>query len=61
MTDAEIERRAIVNALIDREQARFLQLHPRSAMAWEEGKMHFLYGGAVALDAPLGRRLSGLC
>ena len=45
MTDAEIERRASVNALIDREQARFLQLHPRSANAWEEGKRHFLYGG----------------
>ncbi len=45
MTDAEIERRASVNALIDREQARFLQLHPRSAKAWEEGKRHFLYGG----------------
>src|SRR5512142_2023005 len=45
MTDAEIERRASVNALINREQARFLQLHPRSANAWEEGKRHFLYGG----------------
>ncbi len=45
MTDAKIERRATLNTLIDREQERFLQLHPRSAKAWEEGKKHFLYGG----------------
>jgi glutamate-1-semialdehyde 2,1-aminomutase len=36
---------AKLNALIDREQERFLKLHPRSARAWEEGKQHFLYGG----------------
>ncbi|MDX8538820.1 MULTISPECIES: transaminase [Mesorhizobium] len=31
--------------LLDREQQRFLETHPRSAAAWEEGKRHFLYGG----------------
>jgi glutamate-1-semialdehyde 2,1-aminomutase len=34
-----------VDDLLDREQARFLRTHPRSADAWEEGKRHFLYGG----------------
>lgn len=36
---------ATISSLIDREQERFLQSHPRSAAAWEEGKRHFLYGG----------------
>jgi glutamate-1-semialdehyde 2,1-aminomutase len=36
---------SIVDALIDREQERFPETHPRSAAAWEEGKKHFLYGG----------------
>ncbi|MBR1177187.1 aminotransferase class III-fold pyridoxal phosphate-dependent enzyme [Bradyrhizobium sp. KB893862 SZCCT0404] len=31
--------------LIKREQERFLTQHPRSAMAWKEGRQHFLYGG----------------
>lgn len=35
----------IVDALIDREQARFAALHPKSAAAWAEGRKHFLYGG----------------
>jgi glutamate-1-semialdehyde 2,1-aminomutase len=43
--NADTERRTTLNALIDREQERFLQLHPHSAKAWEEGKQHFLYGG----------------
>ncbi|MGJ4949669.1 transaminase [Bradyrhizobium sp. HKCCYLS20291] len=33
-----------LDRLIDAEQARFLQLHPRSAAAWREGQRHFLYG-----------------
>ncbi|SFP48200.1 glutamate-1-semialdehyde 2,1-aminomutase [Mesorhizobium sp. NFR06] len=36
---------ATIEGLLDREQARFLDTHPRSAAAWEEGKKHFLYGG----------------
>ena len=35
----------IVDRLIDREQRRFADLHPRSAVAWAEGRRHFLYGG----------------
>ena len=42
--DADGKRRAILNNLIDREQQRFLELHPRSAKAWKAGKQHFLYG-----------------
>lgn len=34
-----------VGELLDREQARFARLHPKSASAWAEGKRHFLYGG----------------
>jgi glutamate-1-semialdehyde 2,1-aminomutase len=34
-----------VDALIDREQARFRDAHPRSAEAWARGREHFLYGG----------------
>ncbi|KRR21052.1 transaminase [Bradyrhizobium retamae] len=36
---------AKLDALIAREQDRFLKLHPRSAKAWAEGRQHFLYGG----------------
>jgi glutamate-1-semialdehyde 2,1-aminomutase len=36
---------AALDALIDREQERFLKAHPRSAAAWAVGKKHFLYGG----------------
>lgn len=35
----------VIDRLIDREQARFAALHPKSAAAWEEGRKHFLYGG----------------
>jgi glutamate-1-semialdehyde 2,1-aminomutase len=34
-----------VDRLIDREQARFREIHPKSAQAWERGRAHFLYGG----------------
>lgn len=34
-----------IDALIDREQARFHESHPRSAEAWARGREHFLYGG----------------
>ena len=36
---------ARIDALIDREQARFAADHPRAAAAWEQGRKHFLYGG----------------
>ena len=36
---------SIVDSLIDREQARFRETHPRSAEAWARGREHFLYGG----------------
>src|SRR5271155_4839712 len=36
---------ARIDALIDQEQARFRQTHPRAAAAWAEGRKHFLYGG----------------
>ncbi|TGV14243.1 aspartate aminotransferase family protein, partial [Mesorhizobium sp. M4B.F.Ca.ET.143.01.1.1] len=36
---------ATIDGLLDREQARFLATHPRSAAAWEEGRTHYLYGG----------------
>lgn len=36
---------ATIGDLLDREQQRFRETHPRSAAAWEEGKQHFLYGG----------------
>ncbi|MBN9235183.1 MULTISPECIES: transaminase [Phyllobacteriaceae] len=36
---------ATIDTLLDREQERFLRLHPRSAQDWEAGKQHFLYGG----------------
>lgn len=36
---------AAVDRQIDREQARFLDSHPRSARAWARGREHFLYGG----------------
>ncbi|KWV58636.1 aminotransferase [Bradyrhizobium macuxiense] len=45
MTVAAVERKAIVNRLLDAEQERFKALHPRSAAAWQDGKQHFLYGG----------------
>ncbi|QKC86616.1 transaminase [Mesorhizobium sp. NZP2077] len=35
----------IIGDLLDREQQRFHEKHPRSAAAWKEGKQHFLYGG----------------
>lgn len=34
-----------VDRLIDREQARYRETHPRSAEAWARGRKHFLYGG----------------
>ncbi|MCO5131978.1 MAG: transaminase [Xanthobacteraceae bacterium] len=36
---------ATIEALLDAEQARFLQNHPRSAEAWRQGERHFLFGG----------------
>ncbi|UUP17022.1 transaminase [Nitratireductor thuwali] len=34
-----------IDKLIDAEQARFAETHPRSARAWAQGRRHFLYGG----------------
>jgi glutamate-1-semialdehyde 2,1-aminomutase len=34
-----------IDDLIDREQARFAEGHPRSAAAWARGREHYLYGG----------------
>lgn len=34
-----------IDRLIDAEQARFAETHPRSAQAWSLGRRHFLYGG----------------
>ncbi len=34
-----------IDRLIDVEQARFAEMHPRSAEAWTRGQEHFLYGG----------------
>jgi glutamate-1-semialdehyde 2,1-aminomutase len=45
MTVTTAERADILGGLIDREQDRFRESHPRSAEAWQEGKRHFLYGG----------------
>jgi glutamate-1-semialdehyde 2,1-aminomutase len=45
MTTATAERAGFLSRLIDAEQERFRNLHPRSAAAWEEGRRHFLYGG----------------
>lgn len=36
---------AAIDALIDREQQRFVETHPKSAVLWTEGRKHFLYGG----------------
>jgi glutamate-1-semialdehyde 2,1-aminomutase len=36
---------SVIDRLIDREQARFRETHPRSAQAWARGREHFLYGG----------------
>ncbi len=36
---------ATIETLLDAEQARFLQSHPRSAAAWRQGQQHFLFGG----------------
>lgn len=36
---------SVVDHLIDREQARFRDSHPKSAEAWARGREHFLYGG----------------
>ncbi len=36
---------ATIETLIDAEQARFRDSHPRSADAWRKGQQHFLYGG----------------
>lgn len=36
---------AVIDRLIDREQARFAERHPRSAAAWAKGREHYLYGG----------------
>ena len=35
----------VVDRLIDREQARFRETHPKSAQAWARGRENFLYGG----------------
>lgn len=45
MPAAVAKNAASVAELLDREQARFAALHPKSAAAWAEGKSHFLYGG----------------
>lgn len=45
MPVAVAKNAASVAELLDREQARFLRDHPKSAVAWAEGKKHFLYGG----------------
>jgi glutamate-1-semialdehyde 2,1-aminomutase len=37
--------RTSIDDLIDIEQQRFADNHPRSRALWEEGKEHFLYGG----------------
>lgn len=34
-----------IDKMIDAEQARFAETHPRSAEAWARGRNHFLYGG----------------
>lgn len=34
-----------VDALIDNEQQRFADTHPKSRQNWERGKQHYLYGG----------------
>lgn len=34
-----------IERLIDAEQSRFAESHPRSAEAWARGREHFLYGG----------------
>jgi glutamate-1-semialdehyde 2,1-aminomutase len=39
MTEPDLE------ALIDLQQRRFADRHPKSAAAWREGRKHFLYGG----------------
>jgi glutamate-1-semialdehyde 2,1-aminomutase len=36
---------ASIDRLLDREQARFAETHPRSRAAWAAGRQHFLYGG----------------
>ena len=36
---------AAIDRLLDREQARFAETHPRSRAAWAAGRQHFLYGG----------------
>jgi glutamate-1-semialdehyde 2,1-aminomutase len=36
---------SVVDRLIDGEQARFHETHPKSAQAWARGRAHFLYGG----------------
>lgn len=45
MTFARMKREDVLNRLIDAEQERFRNLHPRAVEAWQEGKQHFLYGG----------------
>lgn len=39
------DRARLIDRLLDGEQKRFKDTHPRSAEAWQEGKRHFLYGG----------------
>lgn len=39
------ERSEIIDRLLDAEQARFAETHPRSAADWQRGREHFLYGG----------------
>ena len=35
----------VLDKLIDREQARFADAHPKSRTAWEKGREHYLFGG----------------
>jgi glutamate-1-semialdehyde 2,1-aminomutase len=44
VTGAADARAAALDRLIDSEQARFANLHPRSAAAWRQGQEHYLYG-----------------
>ncbi|MGN1285561.1 MAG: transaminase, partial [Bradyrhizobium sp.] len=45
MTSLAAARTGVLNRLLDAEQERFRALHPRSAAAWQEGRLHYLYGG----------------
>jgi glutamate-1-semialdehyde 2,1-aminomutase len=47
MTSATAKREDVLNKLVDAEQERFRNLHPRAAAAWQEGRQNFLYGGPL--------------